>query len=902
DDSLLPTIGPLQPVVLLGVGTTYRPPAPEQGVNYAEGFGADGLWGWHEYTRHPELLDHTAPFMAWAHLPTREQKDHSILYRRASRQDCAPFPDEAVEGNEKFEGRKKLTKRKLGMGTTNGMYRLTDNLYEDLKRRYTTLREHCDLATRLLTLASKECMDGVSPNSIIRVILANVREPVREYLDIAHACERLRYGRIAAFQEFDVCFTAYQRAHNVMLAYFDFACSILPPSVAPGLAELPKLTSSEHRRGVVLAGEDIKTYIRFFKAHHIPIWVYAAMDTILIPAGKLAAPDPPRCDVSRCAILNNFKQRSLPLRWYPPPPHCLWAMIEPIGRGYVPRPDQDSFELGQEAQKKKKRLEGALKREQEIREANERKLENLKMIFGDLGSSLDRYRKMAARSPAAQRYFASKIKPRPTWAPPITSKYMVALDGAMGHIDFLTRPLHHPIIDTRHPNFYLEAPKIPRERLDALLEVQRKELVLRTWVPPLSVFTNPTNWAKTVELVCNAVTLLPVMLQRILVARYCGEVQPLSTAEWRDILMITHWKGVWHDHNREKYIEEKLAELRGEDWDEATEAAMRKALKGDKIPLEPYNHDEYDKYGSVKFFGRKMTDNVIASLAPEAERWNFSRGDLACKHPATKERLVEDPDLVHNILVWFERLALMFWLSDLNSEALARDGIPASAIGWRHTPDFTAEGDRGRPTVKLIMQAVLRHQVVDTNGWPAGGEEADDTFEAPEDFRHLAQLLIGADHAHFVDQYMERELDWYTVQDWKDLMHEGGEPFGSAPNAEFDAVEEQLHLRYILTSFAARQWPVEMTRLPGNNLEQYKCVNCRPPPKSCERRDDDVDAATALSVALGAVLPAPHPHLGDAAPKDTGMDVRFEYEPDSFWQSYDGHLSDEPAENEGLPD
>ncbi|VDB94084.1 unnamed protein product [Peniophora sp. CBMAI 1063] len=104
-------------------------------------------------------------------------------------------------------------------------------------------------------------MNGVSPHSIIRVILANVREPVRKYLDVVHTCERLWYGHISVFQEFDICFSVFQCALNVMLTYFDFTCLIFPPSIAPGLAELPKLTSSKQRRRVVLAGKDIKTYI-----------------------------------------------------------------------------------------------------------------------------------------------------------------------------------------------------------------------------------------------------------------------------------------------------------------------------------------------------------------------------------------------------------------------------------------------------------------------------------------------------------------------------------------------------------------------------------------------------------------------------------------------------------------
>ncbi|VDB94085.1 unnamed protein product [Peniophora sp. CBMAI 1063] len=119
-------------MVLLGVGTSYHPPAPEEGYTYAEGFGGNGLWRWHEFTRHPELLDHTSPFMAWAHLLTQDQRDHLILYLHASRQDCMRLPDEAAEGKERFEGREKLGKKK-GMGTVNGMYRLTDELYKDMK-------------------------------------------------------------------------------------------------------------------------------------------------------------------------------------------------------------------------------------------------------------------------------------------------------------------------------------------------------------------------------------------------------------------------------------------------------------------------------------------------------------------------------------------------------------------------------------------------------------------------------------------------------------------------------------------------------------------------------------------------------------------------------------------------
>ncbi|VDB94083.1 unnamed protein product [Peniophora sp. CBMAI 1063] len=374
------------------------------------------------------------------------------------------------------------------------------------------------------------------------------------------------------------------------------------------------------------------------------------MNTIFIPAGKPGLPNSPHCEVSACPILNNFKQRSLPLRWYPPPPHCLWVMIEPIRCGYVPQPDKDSSELGQEAAKKKKqKWDGALKRQEKICEGQVQKLKNLKNIF--------------------------RTSPRPAWMPRINSMYMVALDDAMKHLDFLTRPLPHPIIDTSHPNFYKIAPKIPREQLDTLLEFQQSQLVLKTWVPPLLVFTNPTKWEKTVYLVSNTVTLLPVMLERLYWTRHADDVHPLTPIKWCNILTITHWKGVWNNYHWKMYIEEKLAELRTkEDWDVAKEAETRVQLKDKKIPLKPYIHNEYDKYGSLKFFRQRLTDKVISCLAPGHEHWNFLPGDLMCGHPATKECLIKDPELVHNILLWFELLSHMFWFADLNSQALAREG------------------------------------------------------------------------------------------------------------------------------------------------------------------------------------------------------------------------------------
>lgn len=191
------------------------------------------------------------------------------------------------------------------MGTANGMYRLTDELYDELTKLREALRRRCDLATRLLKRAAKTCMRHVRKTSILRTVLADVKAPVREYLDITHALEVLRYGGLAVFQEFDVCWTAFQRAYGVMAAYFDFVCAIIPSSIAPELRGLARLIPGAFRRGIVLSGSDIKTYIGFFRRLDIPVWVYIALASVeAIPRDMIGPADDPRCDVSVCEHLS----------------------------------------------------------------------------------------------------------------------------------------------------------------------------------------------------------------------------------------------------------------------------------------------------------------------------------------------------------------------------------------------------------------------------------------------------------------------------------------------------------------------------------------------------------------------------------------------------------------------
>ena len=56
---------------------------------------------------------------------------------------------------------------------------------------------------------------------------------------------------------------------------------------------------------------------------------------------------------------DNFGGKALPVRWYPPP-GVSWSYLERVGRGYLTRPDEDTYELGSEAQAKKRKAKNII--------------------------------------------------------------------------------------------------------------------------------------------------------------------------------------------------------------------------------------------------------------------------------------------------------------------------------------------------------------------------------------------------------------------------------------------------------------------------------------------------------------------------------------------------------------
>ncbi|VDC03030.1 unnamed protein product [Peniophora sp. CBMAI 1063] len=856
---------------LLGVGTSYRPPDLQQGIARDSGFGLDGLWRWHEPLRQPGLLDTTSPYTAWIKIPTSNERDNGLMYRRAGRWDCAIQPEPFTEG-----------RKKRGMGTANGMYRATDELYADMQTLHKELQQKCNTATHLLRRAINTRLKDVKSTSVIRRVADDVREPVREYLDVVHACELLRFGCLSTFEDFDICFTAFQRASVLLQGYIDFVLDIIPVDMATGHMDLSSKTPSVFRRGVILSGLDIKTYIGFFKRLSIPVWVYADLDEIDIPLDKFGPADSPRCDVALCKQLNSFRQKMLPVRWYPPPPDCTWSLLEPIARGYLPRPDQATFKLGDEVERKRRKLDVNQKHQQRHIDGKDRALKRALKVFGDLGPSLERYKELTARSPAARRYYIHRLKPRPAFAPRVLPRYAACESEADRYLHILAPPLQHPA-DTNHPEFLSKAAEVSRDVLDKAVKQQLEQRSLKSFIPPLCIFTATEKWEKTVMYATNAVRLLPSILERVPTSRTDPHVKPLNTTDWKAVLSINHWQKICLDTQRRHYVAEKLRCMRenlGKDevWDEAKE--RDKAMK-DRIPFEAYDHKMWYKHGSLKFYGQHITDMITNPDNPTVP----TIGKLACGCDATEELLLKDPDLVTAILTWFEQLRLMHWFAELLSTTLSEEGAPSM-------PDFRAGAEAQTETVMLIRKLVLHLQSVGMDGWPVGRDELfDENYVA----RALTTVLARADRAEDVDGFCKSDDHWITTPVLKEFHYE------RLDKTEFQFALDQLYTRYIITSFAAKQWPIEFNELLHSG--SLRCQDCR-------ERSASLSNSPAASQDDGSDSSSidPTDDLQDAtmssdaeAPSQLGLeDGDIDGDEDEDWRDYCRHFSDDESDQSDM--
>ncbi|KZV60820.1 hypothetical protein PENSPDRAFT_671414 [Peniophora sp. CONT] len=821
---------------LLGFCTTYRPPDSRPGIEKNVSFGRDGLWAWHEYTRQPQLLDHTAAFTPWIKIPTADEARNSLSYGRAAMRDVSADPEPIQEGQDAAVDLKSIKggeKFKRGMGSVNGMYRTTDALHLELETRYKALQNECHRATFLFRRAASTKMGCLDSGSVVRRIISDLREPTRELLDLAHTY-------------FDICWTAHQRASAVVQAYIDFIGSLLPEGSAPSLAHQTALTPKTSRRGVVLADKDIDTYLMFFKRHEIPVWAYVALDQFDIPKDALGPADASRCDVSDCNYLSN--QKELPIRWYPPPA-VAWSLLEATARGYLPRPDEETFERGDQATNQKRQ-----------RVALDNKLAKVQREFGNLGTSLERYQQLRVRSPAARSYYANRAKPRPSYAPVILSEYAAAEHEAGRYIDLLATPLQH-ILDENDPGFFM-AVKVDPTKLQKVVAEQLEQRAIRSFIPPLHVFTGAKSWDKTISMVVATVRMLPLLLARVKLARTDPHVVRLRPKDWKAILTREYWYQHWMDEQRIQHITKTLQmrTLAGEEFDEVQE---RLKMKDVKIQFEHYDYDVFWKYGSRLVFGEAESNRLKSTADAQPEF-----GELLCGCKPTYELLHKDPDLVFGLLTWFNQLRLAHWLADLVPSALDKEGIPGGVDSYdaQCTPDFTDEFEVQKPTVALIQSVVMHKQFVHEDCFPEGSSEELDDHAWLKSF---SMILTRADYVDVVDQYMAGPKGWIPAS----CLREND--FCALNERECLKVEEHLYLRYFLTSFAAKQWPVEMHFLP--TASTLRCSNCR-----TARQPQNAGQGVPSPVA-------------------TGMAALFQND-DAAGCLYDEGCSGEDLEREGYPD
>lgn len=465
--------------------------------------------------------------------------------------------------------------------------------------------------------------------------------------------------------------------------------------------------------------------------------------------------------------------------------------------------------------------------------AEDKALKKAKLQFGDLGSSLKRYAQLTARSPAARRYYIGKTKPHRSYAPTPWDEFAAAEHEAGRYIDLLAPPFKHPI-DRNDPNFAEKAKEVSVEQLKEAIDSQLEQSALRTFIPPTSFYIGVESWEKTVEFVFNTVRLLPHLMARVKRARTDATVVRLRNKEWRVALSDGYWVTVWMNEQRAqkvtrpliakklKELEEKQKELEleeGEEGEELDMAAVLKEAKAVKMEFEKVNEEVFWKYGGEMIFGKEESDRIKSTPGAQLET-----GKLPCGCAVSKELLAKDPTLVHALLVWFNQLRAAHWLSDLVSGTLEKEGIAGGADEREshHTPDFTDALEVQKPIVAMIQRVVFFAQGVNKMGWPEGQVKTGSHAKWLEDF---LDVLALADHAKAVDEFMATKVgrNWWTTEDVT------GCDIVNTPPIQVRVAESQAFLRYWLTSFVAKQFPVEFTYqgLEGDLEGDMKCFDCR---------------------------------------------------------------------------
>lgn len=352
---------------IVAYGTDYLPPPPGLLLGQRVTVGEDHLWMSDEWTRQPQLLDHTALWLGWILVPSEHSIQNSIWSRPLDKADAERLPEPLIPHVNDRRGRR-------AQGLESGMFRTVPRIHKQIRKRVRALQVVCDKATDALQRAYSTKAHELNSDSIVHRIIRDLRPPTRESMDMTRAWGMLQWGNLRSFGDFGVCGAALRRTVAALLGYISFVAALLPPGSAPELEAWAAKHANDTRRGLILAGPDIEMYLPFLRRHRIPTYLYVNLAQTSIPRDKIRDPDPLRCSGSRSPLLSKYilrtshsihlltistddiAQKVLPVRWYKPF-LVEWRDAERTGRGYLPHLNEDEFQLSDHAMKLKRKRE-----------------------------------------------------------------------------------------------------------------------------------------------------------------------------------------------------------------------------------------------------------------------------------------------------------------------------------------------------------------------------------------------------------------------------------------------------------------------------------------------------------------------------------------------------------------
>ncbi|KZV59431.1 hypothetical protein PENSPDRAFT_695146 [Peniophora sp. CONT] len=263
---------------LVAVNTDYAPGDPRDHIRDTTYTSEDGLWGWSEISRLPQPFNASAPHLACMQIPPADDPE---VAQRVEFREALPYN---VDYSLTVNGRMQ-----------SNIFRTGESLHQMLEQRKTALVDNMGFALGMFEDAFRA--GAPDKSSITYRVACEIKPPHAAVALMRHSWAMLHWASIPSFADFMTCFRVHQRAAHIVSAYIDFIVAFLPADVSKELRTRLERNVKTDRRGVILSGEDMEIYLRFYARLGIPVYALVSLDEYHVPEEIFRKPDAPRCSV-----------------------------------------------------------------------------------------------------------------------------------------------------------------------------------------------------------------------------------------------------------------------------------------------------------------------------------------------------------------------------------------------------------------------------------------------------------------------------------------------------------------------------------------------------------------------------------------------------------------------------